>query len=442
VTRHRTVVAATLAGVLFGLPHLWQLPVDQKVMLGSIMGLSFVMAHFILSSIQTSSTAMRARYQMLFEQSPSAVMEEDWSEAIAYVRSEYSGKPSRIRQFLLAYPAVVRRAVGNAKIVNANDAALELLGISNPVRFLGYRDPDVVDDGNIESFVSALVCLYEGGTTWEREIPFRTRSGEVRWLLNRSVDTSTTIPGRSVIVGLADITHMKSRHEAMSEVVRAKDEFIANVSHELRTPLTAVIGLTSELAGGGLPEPEMSEMLQLVASQAAEMSNIVDDLLVAARAEVGTVSLEIQPVDLLTELRATLEGLGMQAGLPSATPPVVLADPRRVRQILRNLLTNAQRYGGPDRRVTSGAHGGSAWLAVCDNGPAIPDEQVVRMFEPYATSGGRESVGLGLAVARQLAELMGGKLAYERRAGESVFRLELPVAEHQGLVLASQNDAV
>jgi signal transduction histidine kinase len=332
--------------------------------------------------------------------------------------------------------------VGNAKIVNANDAALELLGISNPVRFLGYRDPDVVDDENIESFVSALVCLYEGGTTWEREIPFRTRSGEVRWLLNRSVDTSTTIPGRSVIVGLADITHMKSRHEAMSEVVRAKDEFIANVSHELRTPLTAVIGLTSELAGGGLPEPEMSEMLQLVASQAAEMSNIVDDLLVAARAEVGTVSLEMQPVDLLTELRATLEGLGMQAGLPSATPPVVLADPRRVRQILRNLLTNAQRYGGPDRRVTSGAHGGSAWLAVCDNGPAIPDEQVVRMFEPYATSGGRESVGLGLAVARQLAELMGGKLAYERRAGESVFRLELPVAEHQGLVLASQNDAV
>jgi signal transduction histidine kinase len=115
----------------------------------------------------------------------------------------------------------------------------------------------------------------------------------------------------------------------------------------------------------------------------------------------------------------------------------VLADPRRVRQILRNLLTNAQRYGGPQRRVTAGALRDSAWLEVRDNGAGIPEDEASRIFEPYVTSGGGGSVGLGLGVARQLAELMGGSLSYERSAAETVFRLVLPLVEKRHPVLAS-----
>ena len=442
VVRFRTVVSATLGLALFTVPLLWQIPTDQKIMLGAVMGLTFMVTHFILSSIQTASAALNDRYQLLFEESPSAVLEEDWSEALAYVRSEYAGKPSRIRQFLLAYPTVVRRAVGKAKIVRANEAALKLLDVSNPARFLGYRNPDAINEENMESWVSALVRLFEGGRTWEHEVPFRTQSGELRWLLNRSVDTSASTPGSSIVVGLADITHIKSRNEAMAQVVKAKDEFVANVSHELRTPLTAVIGLTSELAGAeGLSDEMRNEMLQLVAGQAAEMANIVDDLLVAARAEVGTVSIDSQPVDLTEELQGTLEGLGMSIEMPLETTPAVFADPRRVRQILRNLLTNARRYGGPHRRVILGTIRGSAWLEVRDDGDGIPEQDVDRIFEPYVTSGGSGTVGLGLAVARQLAELMGGTLQYEHSAGESVFRLQLPLASSTQPVLVSQSDS-
>lgn len=442
VSRYRLVVAATLAGALFAMPQLWDLPASEQVVLGVILTISFSITHFILGSMQNGLGALNERYQMLFEESPSALLDEDWSEAVAYVRSEYSGKPSRIRQFLLAYPTVVRRAVSKARIVRANETALEMLDISNSDRFLGYRDPDVVNDENLESFVSALVCLYEGGRIWEREVPLRTRTGELRWLLYKAVDTSTGVPGSSIVAGLADITHMKARNEAMAEVVRAKDEFIANVSHELRTPLTAVIGLTSELAQAeGLNQEMKDEMLQLVSEQASEMSNIVEDLLVAARAEVGTVDIETQEVDLVGELRATLEGLGMSLDVPEQSPHV-LADPRRLRQILRNLLTNAQRYGGPVVRVVMGAHHHTAWLEVRDNGQGIPDEEVERIFEPYVTSGGKGSVGLGLSVARQLAELMGGTLQYERSAGESVFRLQLPVADEREPAMASHSDAV
>lgn len=440
ISRYRLVVVSTLAGILFAIPHLWDMAVDESIVLGVIMALSFLMTYAILGTIQASSAALHDRYQMLFEQSPSAVLEEDWSEAVAYVRSEYSGKPSRVRQFLLAYPVVVRRAVGKAKIVRANDAALDLLGITNPARFLGYRDPGVVDDENIESFVSALVCLFEGGRIWEREVPIRTRDGELRWLLYRSVDTSTTTPGSSIVAGLADITHMKAKNEAMAEVVRAKDEFIANVSHELRTPLTAVLGIASELAGEDMSPDMREEMLHLVMEQANEMANIVDDLLVAARAEVGTIPIEAQPVDLIAELKTTLDGLGTTVQMPKANVPPVHADPKRVRQILRNLLTNAQRYGGPQQRVVAGTLRGHVWIEVRDNGDGIPDEDVNRVFQPYVTTGAEGSVGLGLAVARQLAELMEGTLVYEHSAGESVFRLQLPSADQREPALASHFD--
>ncbi len=441
VDEHRTLVAAVLAGALLGIPHLWSLTTREQVILGSIMALSFLMTYFVLGSIQSATVAMNARFQMLFEESPAAALEEDWSEAVAYVRSEYSGKPTRVRQFLLAYPEVVRRAVGKARILRANDAALRLLDISHPSRLLGYRDPEIVTDENLESFASALVTLYEGRKTWEREVPIRTRSGDQRWLLYRAVDTSTGVPGSTIVSGLADITHVREKTDAMSEIVRAKDEFVANVSHELRTPLTAVIGLTSELVhGGSLRDSERAELLQLVASQASEMSNIVDDLLVAARAEVGTVSVELQPVDLVDELRSTIDGLGVAVAVPDVTPPPVLADPHRVRQILRNLLTNAQRYGGPHCRVVVGSAGSTVWLEVRDDGVGIPDDEAERIFEPYVTAGGKESVGLGLAVARQLATLMGGVLAHERSAAETVFRLQLPAVRQVG-ALASQTEA-
>jgi signal transduction histidine kinase len=443
MVEHRTVVAATLAGALFAIPHLWSLTTEEQVILGAIMALSFLMTHLILGSIQSASAAMNARYQMLFEESPAAALEEDWSEAVDYVRSEYAGKPTRIRQFLLAYPEVVRRSVARARILRANDAALGLLDISSPERLIGYRDPEIVTDENIDSFVSALVCLYEGGSSWESEVPLRTREGELRWLLYRSVDISTGPQGSTIVSGLADITHIKEKSAAMSEVVRAKDEFVANVSHELRTPLTAVIGLTSELANDvAFRDTEWAELLQLVASQAAEMSNIVDDLLVAARAEVGTVTIELQPVDLAVELQATLDGLAMAVESSSTVPPAVSADPRRVRQILRNLLTNAQRYGGPRCRVVMGTLRDSVWLEVRDDGSGMSDEEADRIFDPYVTSGGKESVGLGLAVARQLARLMGGDLAHERSAAETVFRLHLPMAGQTKPVLASQSESV
>ncbi len=442
IERYRIVTVTGVALFLAVAPMFWSLPLIASVQLGVVMALAFVMTSAIFFTIRNAATALNVRFQTLFENSPTAVMEEDWTKALAYVRSEYTGRPDRIRAFLMAYPAVVQRAVSQARIVRVNQAAIELLEADGPEDLLGYRDGNKVTGETLHGFVGALVALYEGRSSFEEDIPALTMKGRSIWLQTRCVNTSSGSTAASILIGLADITHIKARQQAMADLVKAKDEFIAGVSHELRTPLTAVIGLTSEMSSmNSLSDEERSELMSLVADQAVEMSNIVDDLLVAARTEMGRVAVEATVVDLQSELETAIEGLSIEIRKLPVSTPSVIADPSRVRQVLRNLLTNAERYGGPNRRVVSGSFFDYVWLEIRDDGPGVTSDEAVHIFEPYGTaqSGVRESVGLGLSVARQLTELMGGSLTYRRDLDETVFRLELPMSQEREQVLASNN---
>jgi len=441
IESHQVIMVASVALFLAVAPQFWSLPPIEALWLGVVMSLAFLMTSAIFFTIRSAATALNVRFQTLFENSPTAVMEEDWSEALAYVRSEYTGKPERIRAFLLAYPAVTQRAVAKAKILRVNQAAIDLLEADGPEELLGYRDGGKVTDETVETFIGALVALYDGIGSYEQDVMATTLKGRTIWLQTRCVDTSAGHTAKTILVGLADITHMKAQQQAMTDLVQAKDDFIARVSHELRTPLTAVIGLTSEMnSTESLTDVERAELMALVTGQALEMSYIVDDLLVASRAEMGTISVELVLVDLQSELNATIEGLGIEIReLPESTPEII-ADPSRVRQIMRNLLTNAERYGGPNRRILTGTVFDKIWLEVRDDGDGVSPDKTQEIFKPYATahSGVKDSVGLGLLVARQLTELMGGSLTYRRDLEETVFRLELPAANRREPALASK----
>ncbi|HEX9855680.1 MAG TPA: GAF domain-containing sensor histidine kinase [Acidimicrobiia bacterium] len=229
--------------------------------------------------------------------------------------------------------------------------------------------------------------------------------------------------------------------ERLGALVRAKDEFIASVSHEVRTPLTAVVGLAEELSSddGTLGAEATAELIDLIADQSQEVANIIEDLLVAARADTGSIRVMPVAVDLKelvdTELVSGrfVEMVGRGRLAVEVPSFVVWADPTRVRQILRNLITNAMRYGGDDVRITARDRGGRIRLSVVDNGPGIPREDRERVFAPYERAHNRPtqpgSVGLGLTVARRLAELMGGTLAYRYLDGWSQFELTLPAPE-------------
>ena len=163
------------------------------------------------------------------------------------------------------------------------------------------------------------------------------------------------------------------------------------------------------------------------------MSRIVDDLLVAASIDTGGLEFISQPVDLAGEAAAVLRSVGDTIPIEAdGEIDPVLADPTRVRQIVRNLLTNAVRYGGPSIRVVVAEAGDRTTLEVRDNGSPLPQQLRATIFEPYfrasQRSGVTDSVGLGLTVSRQLAHHMGGDLTYDHDGSETVFALTLEKA--------------
>lgn len=223
---------------------------------------------------------------------------------------------------------------------------------------------------------------------------------------------------------------VRSRLEALLD---SKDELIAGVSHELRTPLTVVMGLSDELATNeDFESAEARALMRMVATQSREMADIVEDLLVAARTDDGSVAVVPETVELIGLAETVVTYLSIPSSRTfriDGDPTEAWADPGRVRQIVRNLITNAIRYGGDHITINVERHG-SAVLEVIDDGPGVPDDSVVAVFEPYQRAHNRptqpSSVGLGLTLSRRLARLMGGDLEYAPRDGLCVFRLTLP----------------
>jgi signal transduction histidine kinase len=187
-------------------------------------------------------------------------------------------------------------------------------------------------------------------------------------------------------------------------------------------------------------------MLAAIAEQSDEVSAIVEDLLTVARTDSGELTVADVPVNLRAQTAQVLETLDQNMSITvHGQAPKASGDPARVRQILRNLFTNANRYGGDHISVELASNGDDlVSLIVLDDGHPIPVEDRERIFEAYQRAhnqpGRTESIGLGLAVSRRLARLMGGDLTYRHQNGHSIFELSLPV--YDSTKLESHRSAV
>lgn len=228
---------------------------------------------------------------------------------------------------------------------------------------------------------------------------------------------------------------LERSEQEKTDLLSAKDRFVASISHELRTPLSAVVGYTAELrdrAEDFDPE-EQHEMVGLISEQASEVSHIVNDLLVAARAETAQVNISFENVDLVDCLDGAMKTIPPSIrdaiSVRSQIGAFVRADGGRLRQVIRNLLTNAHRYGGGRILVDILERDGFGVVRVSDTGPPIPEDQREAIFEAYKSLGTQAgllpSIGLGLTVSRQLARLMGGDIEYSH-TGESAFEVTIP----------------
>ncbi|MFP5332202.1 MAG: PAS domain S-box protein [Acidimicrobiia bacterium] len=325
---------------------------------------------------------------------------------------------------------------GNVRYLNP--AARKLLGINPDEDVTRLHVGDLHPPEVAQFILTTVVPKVVRSGTWRGETAFLARDGRViptSQVVVAHRDASGKVTYLSTIA--RDITTQKLLEAQQEELIRSKDEFIASVSHEIRTPLTAVRGFAEILADphDSLDESERHEMVRWIASEAADVSDIVEDLLVAARSDIDQVSVSLRPVDLgsvvsETVSRLRLDGKSVSVEIPDALR--VNADPLRLRQILRNLIVNAVRYGGQEVRLVACQEGSEVAFEVRDNGGGIEAGMHEEIFAPYRRGHDRAglpgSVGLGLSVSRRLARLMGGDVSYSVVDSWPTFTLRLPAS--------------
>lgn len=254
------------------------------------------------------------------------------------------------------------------------------------------------------------------------------RPSEIETLETFAAQIAVSVANARLVDSLSAAAELNREQETL---IRAKDEFIASVSHELRTPLTTVVGLSQVLQSEEtLPDVERAELTALIAEQSGELSDLVEDLLVSARADIGTLDISLQGVAVANEVESVLRGVaGGDRVIVRGEPATAWADALRLRQVVRNLVSNAHRYGGDEVRVELGREDSHVIVAVVDDGPGVPPGHEESIFEAYGRAhqmGGQPaSIGLGLHVAQRLVRQMGGDLVYRRHQGETRFEVTL-----------------
>lgn len=250
----------------------------------------------------------------------------------------------------------------------------------------------------------------------------------VRWL---SAALGFGIPAL-LVFGMSRYAKRVSREREISEALeterqlrKSQEDFIANVSHELRTPLTSVHGFLQLLDGGHVEgAAEQAELVHLMYGESAELVRMVDDLLVAARLGNGGLTYKMESTRIRREIEEVVR-VNDQEVFVDVPDVLVRVDRLRLRQVVRNLLSNAQRYGGDTVSIRGKVLGDRLELTVADNGPGVSDDMAEMLFDRFVTTEepalAKGGFGLGLSIVKEIVNGMGGSIFYDRRDSETRF---------------------
>ncbi|MCO4746043.1 MAG: response regulator [Proteobacteria bacterium] len=292
---------------------------------------------------------------------------------------------------------------------------------------------------------TAGLPLFSFGMMIQAGIPVDTSARVCGVLLVIGVSTtvaSAALAHRDRLVG-AQLAREAESHEALQKAlaeaqtaVETKDRFLAVLTHELRTPLTGVLGGSRLLLEAPLT-PEQRRTTEVIQRSGSSLLTLIDDLLDVSRLRAGTASVESTEVDVINAIKDQLTALQTsgRAYVPllyvgPATVPPILADPRRLNQVLGNLLTNAAKFTRDGHiAIDVVVRGQRVGLQVKDTGPGIRGADRQRVFQAFEQVDTRRGgAGLGLSIARGLMQAMGGSLELEDTDHGTCFTAWLPAA--------------
>lgn len=234
----------------------------------------------------------------------------------------------------------------------------------------------------------------------------------------------------------------------LAEVERAAEtraRVVGHVAHEFRTPLSSILGFAALLsADEELPPERRREFVDIIHRNARHLLHVVNDILNLTKVEAGTLEVTLAPLHagqiaaaVVDSLRTVADERGITLRVDDRGTPPAMADAGRLRQVLLNLMDNAIKYSprGTEVALTVCAEGSEVWVEVADQGPGLTEDDQELIFHEYSRihhpgAARVAGAGLGLALAKSLAEAMGGRIGLRSRIGAgSTFWVALPAAE-------------
>jgi PAS domain S-box-containing protein len=394
------------------------------------------------------------RFRMLFEESPIALWEEDFSGVKQYIDGlQRSGIPD-LRKHFDQHPEEIEKILRLVRIVDINQAVLTLTGAEDRSE-LFEKLPSLASEKEMEVWKEQFIALGEGKTRIEIESSLKTIQGELKnTIIRTSIPDGYLHTWMRVLVSMNDISELKEIEADLrvakiqaEQATKIKAAFLANMSHEIRTPLNAVVGMASLLIDTALDQ-EQQDYLNTIRASTDTLLATINDILDFSKIEAGKIDLEERPFHLGELVEASLDLLAPKAAtkqielayiIADNVPQYLIGDETHLRQILANLLSNAVKFtdqGEVVVDISSQALGNERYkihIAVRDTGIGIPPDRMDRMFKSFSqvdasTTRKYGGTGLGLVISQQLAGLMGGEIWAESELGSgSTFHFTIPL---------------
>jgi PAS domain S-box-containing protein len=338
------------------------------------------------------------------------------------------------------------------RFIYVNPAHERLFGIPlAKAHKLNYRD--YYPAASLEVLSQVVAPALDRDEDWEGELDAMDANGRLFPVWER-VESLRDADG-NMLYGFSLMHDISEQREAKQALIRTKEQaeeanrakslFLSRMSHELRTPLNSILGFAQLLESGGshLKDETRAEHIDQILKSGWHLLELINDVLDLAKIEASKIELIIEDVDINERIHDSIDLVGPLADDHniSITYPIdmvctdiqVHADALRLKQVLLNLLSNAIKYNRKGGSVTVRCYevkAGRVRISVTDTGSGIPQEDLPSLFQPfnrlYLNTYAREGTGIGLAISKQLVELMGGAIGVDSDPGKgSTFWIEL-----------------